>query len=96
MNFEWDPQKDAVNQRKHGIDFRQASTVFGDQFALTISDPDHSVEEQRFLTTGYSSSQRLIMVAHTDSEDRIRIISARDVTPAERRMYEQNDEKTRR
>ena len=55
MEFEWDPEKDQHNQVKHGVSFDEASTVFGDPFALTISDPDHSVEENRFLTTGYSN-----------------------------------------
>ena len=89
MQFEWDPEKDQRNQAKHGISFEEASTVFGDLFALTIDDPDHSVEESRFLTTGYSSSQRLIIVAHTDLDDRIRLINAREVTTAERHVYEE-------
>lgn len=63
--------------------------MFGDAFALTIGDPDHSMDENRYLTTGYSNRQRLIIVSHTDRDDRVRIISARPVTPAERRDYEQ-------
>jgi uncharacterized DUF497 family protein len=86
MDFELDPVKNAKNRQKHGIDFQEASTVFGDPFTLTIADPDHSLEEQRFVTTGYSSDQRLIVVAHTDREHRVRIISARDAT---RGVYEQ-------
>lgn len=93
MDFEWDPDKDAENQRKHGVAFDEASTVFGDPFAWTIDDPDHSADENRFLTTGYSASQRLLIVAHTDREGRVRIINARDVTAAERRTYEEDDEK---
>ena len=73
MNFEWDPQKDDANQRKHGVDFNEASTVFGDPLALTIADPDHSVDELRFLTTGYSSKPRLLIVAHSDDNDNVRI-----------------------
>ena len=88
MNFEWDPEKDAANQQKHGISFQEASTVFGDSLAWTIADPDHSAEEQRFLTIGYSSGQQLIIVAHTDREERVRIISARSATASERRTYE--------
>jgi hypothetical protein len=91
MEFEWDPEKDAANRQKHGIAFYEASTVFGDPFALTVPDPDHSLEELRFLTTGYSSQQRLIIVAHTDRDERLRIISARLVTALERRTYEQVD-----
>ena len=93
MEFEWDPDKDAENQRKHGVAFDEASTVFGDPLGWTIDDPDHSTDEERFLTTGYSASQRLIIVAHTDREGRIRIISARDATAAEHRIYEEGDEK---
>lgn len=96
MDFEWDPDKDVVNQRKHGVTLDEASTVLGDPLALTIDDPDHSVDEQRFLTTGISTSQRLIIVAHTDREDRIRIISAREVTAGERRTYEEHHGEPRR
>ena len=92
MEFEWDPDKDATNQRKHDISFKEACTVFGDPLALTISDPDHSIEEQRLLTTGYSSDRRLLIVAHTYRETRIRIIGARTVTAGERRTYEQGDQ----
>ncbi len=87
MQFEWDPGKDLENQAKHGVSFDEASAVFGDPFAITIDDPDHSSDENRMLTAGYSSRQRLIIVAHTDRDERIRIISARDVTAAERRDY---------
>jgi uncharacterized protein len=93
MEFEWDPNKDAANQRKHGISFREASTVFGDPLALTISDPDHSLEEERLLTTGYSSELQVLIVAHTYRATRIRIIGARTVTAGERKAYEQGDEK---
>jgi hypothetical protein len=71
------------------VSFDEGSTVFGDPFAITIDDPDHSSDESRMLTTGYSSRQRLIIVAHTDRDERIRIISAREVTAAERRHYEE-------
>ena len=89
MEFEWDPEKDQRNQDKHGVSFDEASTAFGDPFAWTIDDPDHSWEEHRFLTTGYSNSQRLIIVAHADRDERVRIINAREVTAAERRVYEE-------
>ncbi len=88
MEFEWDPAKDRQNQANHGVSFEEASTVFGDPFALTITDPDHSWDEDRFLTTGYSNHERLVIVAHTDRDERIRPITARDVTPAERHVYE--------
>lgn len=89
MEFEWHPEKDRESQATHGVSFEEASTVFGDPFALTIADPDHSEDEKRFLTTGYSNRQRLIIVAHTDRDDRVRVISAREVTAAERRVYEE-------
>ena len=89
MEFEWEAEKDQQNQVKHGVSFEEASTVFGDPLALTINDPDHSWEEQRFLTTGYTTGQRLVIVSHVDREERIRLISARSVTTAERRNYEE-------
>jgi uncharacterized DUF497 family protein len=92
MQFEWDPAKDAVNQKKHGINFQEAATLFGDRLAITISDPDHLEDEQRFLTTGTSERGRVMIIAHPDREDRIRIISARPVTARERRIYEERDE----
>ena len=87
MQFEWDPEKDRRNQARHGVSFDEASTVFGDPFAITIDDPNHSTDEQRLLTTGNSEGQRLIIVVHTDRDDRIRLISAREVTAAERQNY---------
>jgi hypothetical protein len=88
MHFEWDPTKAARNLSKHRVSFDEASTVFGDPFAGTIFDPRHSGEEPRFVTIGLSTSHRLIVVAHTEREDRIRIISARQATRRERRTYE--------
>ena len=95
MDFERDPEKDRANQRKHGVSFDEASTVFGDPLAWTINDPDHSADEARFLTTGLSSWERLIIVAHTDRESRIHLINAREVTAAERRTYEKGDQERR-
>lgn len=89
VEFEWDPEKDRINQEKHGISFAEALTVFGDPLARTVPDPRHSIDEYRYLTTGYTSSQRLVIVAHTDRGERTRLITARDVKPKERRFYEQ-------
>jgi len=89
MEFEWDPRKDAANRRKHGVGFREAATVFGDPLATTFPDMDHSLSEQRFLTIGASASGRLLGVAHTESDDTIRVINARPVTRRERRFYEE-------
>ena len=88
MKFEWDPDKAEGNAVKHGVDFVEASTVFGDPLELTIDDPGHSSEESRFLSLGNSSSGRLLMVSYTEKEHSLRIISAREATPKERRQYE--------
>ena len=91
MHFEWDAEKAQKNFSKHGVSFDEATTVFADPLAVTIDDPDHSHEELRFLTTGMSNGQRLIIVAHTDREGRVRVINAREVTPAERKQYESGE-----
>ena len=89
MEFEWDPRKDVANQRKHGVGFREATTVFGDPLATTFPDVDYSISEQRLLTIGSSANRRLLVVAHTEGEQTIRIISARPVTRSERKFYEE-------
>jgi uncharacterized DUF497 family protein len=89
MEFEWDPGKAEINLRKHGVSFLEAGTVFGDGLAITVPDPDHSKREDRFITIGSSDRRRLLLVAHTDRGDRIRIISARELTKAERKVYEE-------
>jgi uncharacterized DUF497 family protein len=88
MRFTWDPNKERGNKRDHGIGFQEATTVFGDALAVTVSDPDHSVGEERFLTVGQSSSGLLLVVCHTEQGDTIRIISARRATAHERKDYE--------
>lgn len=89
MDFEWDPDKEQSNQRKHGISFLEASTVFGDPMELTIYNPDHSEGEYRFLSMGRASSGRLLVVSYTErKENRIRIINARPATAAEMKRYE--------
>ena len=89
MEYEWDPEKDSINQHLHGVSFPEASTVFLDPLAATVPDERFAVDEFRFRTTGYTLTNRLVIVAHTDRGDRIRIISAREVTARERRQYEQ-------
>jgi uncharacterized protein len=89
LTFEWDPSKAQANIAKHGVDFPEAATVFADPLSLTVPDPDHSVGEQRYVTIGVSYRQRVVVVAHTDAEARVRIISARRATRAERRHYEE-------
>ena len=88
MRFSWDPNKDLLNQRDHGITFQEATTVFGDSLAVTVSDPDHSIGEERVITIGQSSSGRLLVVCHIEQGDTIRIISARRATAHERKDYE--------
>lgn len=88
MRCEWNPGKERRNQAKHGIGFEEAATVFGDSFALTWVDREHSVDEERSLTLGYTETHRLVIVAHTEREERTRIITAREATPIERRLYE--------
>jgi uncharacterized protein len=84
----WDRRKAWNNLRKHKVSFEEAETVFLDPLVLTKADPDHSLEERRFLTVGLSSKNRLVMVAHTDDWGTIRIISARLPTRRERYAYE--------
>lgn len=91
MNFEWDPAKAGRNRRKHRVSFEEAASVFGDPLAITYPDPDHSASEQRFLTVGMSSAKRVLIVAHADRNDNVRIISARKATPRERRHYEEEN-----
>jgi uncharacterized DUF497 family protein len=89
LRFEWDPDKAAENLAKHGVSFEEAATVFRDTLSATGADPDHSFNEERFLTFGISTGGRLLVIAHTDSDDIIRIISARRATPSEREIYEE-------
>ena len=89
MKFEWEPQKADSNGKKHGVSFQEAATVLSDALSVTYYDPDHSAKEHRFITIGTSRSGRLLMVAHTDRGDNVRIISARKTTRRERRYYEE-------
>ncbi len=90
MIYEWDARKAKLNERKHRVSFEEAATVFLDPFALTFDDPDHSIDERRFITLGESDGHRLLFVAHADvAEDRTRIISARKVTRRERHGYQE-------
>lgn len=89
VKFNWDPEKAAANARKHGVSFREASTALRDTLAVTGSDPDHSLGEDRFVTFGVSSEGRLLVVSHTDEGDMIRIISARLAIRRERTLYEE-------
>ncbi|MCO6454360.1 MAG: BrnT family toxin [Pirellulaceae bacterium] len=88
LAFEWDEDKAEANERKHGVTFEEASTVFADPLSLTIYDPIHSDDEDRYITLGESQRGRLLVVVFTDRDDRIRIISSRVTTRRERKDYE--------
>lgn len=89
IRFEWDPVKDSSNQKKHGISFSEAQTVFSDQFARLIADPDHCEEEDRFILLGTSIDSKLLVVCHCiKTVESIRIISARKAEKFERKIYE--------
>jgi len=87
----WDPRKARSNLRKHEVSFEEAATSLEDPLSTTKPDPDHSISESRFLTLGLSFRHRLILVAHTDDPDEIRIISARLPTRSERNAYEDDN-----
>jgi uncharacterized DUF497 family protein len=87
--FEWDQRKDSANRRKHGVEFEEAATVFDDPLSVTIPDPDHASDEERFVIVGLSSQQSLLVVVHTIRGERIRLISARPASKHERRKYEE-------
>ncbi len=89
MEFEWDKAKAELNLKKHGTSFREAATVFGDPLAITFDDPDHSVDEDRFITFGLSRFNHQLVVSHTEREGKMRIISARPMTRQERKIYEE-------
>ena len=89
MIVEWDNRKAAANLRKHRVAFEEAVTALEDPLAVTYRDPDHSADESRFLTFGLSARGRILVVAHTDRGEAIRLISARSATRSERRAYEE-------
>ncbi len=86
--FAWDEEKAASNLEKHGVAFEEAATAFGDPLSLTVADPDHSNNEDRFILLGETALGRLVVVAHSERGDTIRIISARLATKRERKDYE--------
>jgi uncharacterized DUF497 family protein len=88
MDFEWNSQKADINNKKHDVYFEEAATVFGDYFSRTYPDLEHSIDEQRNIIIGLSDKNRLLVVAHTQRGDCIRIISAREATKRERSFYE--------
>jgi uncharacterized DUF497 family protein len=90
MRFTWDEKKAASNLVKHRISFEEATTVFDDPLSDTFPDPDHSLHEHRFIIMGSSESGKILVVAHTDDGELVRMISAREATHGERKSYEEN------
>jgi len=89
MKFEWDSKKESSNLRKHKVSFEEASTALRDSMSLTGADPDHSIGEFRYVTFGISKGGRLLVVAHTERNETIRIIRARIASKRERKIYEE-------
>jgi uncharacterized DUF497 family protein len=89
MEFEWDKDKAASNFKKHKVSFDEAATIFGDTLSSTFADPEHSLDEDRYITIGLSDRGRVLIVSHTDRPGRVRIISARVATRREREAYEE-------
>lgn len=89
IRFEWDENKNTINKKKHNISFEEARTVFYDEEALVIDDPEHSADEERFIILGLSTKANLLVVCHCyrESETVIRLISARKATARESRQY---------
>jgi uncharacterized DUF497 family protein len=89
MEFKWDTKKAYSNMRKHKVSFEEAATALSDPMAATGADPDHSLNEDRYVTFGVSERGRLLVVAHTEDNETIRIISARIASKGERKIYEE-------
>lgn len=89
LTFEWDEEKAESNHHKHGVSFDEAKTVFGDPLSITIGDVRHSGSEGRYIDVGLSSEGRLLVVVYTERGEAIRLISSRDATRAERKIYEE-------
>jgi len=90
LSFEWDQNKAKTNLAKHGVSFEEAATVCGDALSLTIPDPAHSQVEDRWIVLGWSHQRKLLVVAHTERGDSIRVISARLASRRERKQYEES------
>ena len=89
LEFEWDESKNKQNERKHGISFEEAKTIFNDPYSITINDPNHSINEVRIIDIGLSINHRILVVVYTEHQNKIGIISCRKATLLERKIYEQ-------
>ena len=89
MRFDWDDKKAETNLTKHGVPFQEAASVFDDPLSVTFPDPDHSLVEERLIIIGHSHRGRLLFVSHTEGSE-VRVISAREVTRQEKRVYEES------
>ena len=89
MEFEWDEGKASANFEKHGVSFEEAKTIFTDPLYVEFYDPDHSLDEHRYIIIGQSAESRLIIVSYTEYDDTIRLINARELTRTEREAYEE-------
>jgi hypothetical protein len=88
-DFEWSPEKARFNLQKHQVDFEEAATIFDDPEFITFLDEEHSGDEERYITIGFSNKNRILLVAHTERKDTIRIISARKATKNEEKFYQE-------
>ena len=88
VEFEWDDEKSVSNFQKHSVSFEEGATIFNDPEIATIFDPDHSEDEERYVSIGISIQGNLLVIVHTERKERIRVISCRKATKAERKAYE--------
>ena len=91
LTFEWDEEKAVKNLKNHRISFEEAKTVFNDPLSITVADPDHSIDEDRYIDIGMSSQGHLLVVVYTERGQNIRLISSRRATKREQRAYEQEE-----
>ena len=89
LSFEWDEEKAKANLKKHKVGFDEAATVFTEPYSITIHDPDHSADEQRYIDIGTSDKGRVLVVVYTERGSHIRIVSCRKATSSERKLYEE-------
>jgi uncharacterized DUF497 family protein len=92
LSFEWDEEKAKANLKKHRVSFDEATTVFIDPFSITVPDPDHSADEQRYIDLGSSDKGRVLVVVYTERGLNIRIISCRKATSLERKLYDEGSD----